>query len=246
MNDSNDKPTFVLVHGGRHGGWAWRDIASRLRDRGHLAITPTLTGLGERSHLLSRNIGLQTHVEDLVRVFEYGDLSDVVLVAHSYGGMPVAGALERVADRVRSVVWLDSHLPREHESIFELIGEERAAQMKQMVEENGEGWFVPTSDASFWGLSDPAHIAWVNSKTTPQPVKTYQDPSGPTDRAWAHPGTAIECSPSKLPVIELERQRARAESDPHFHLRMIDACHEPMVTHPDELTELLIEAIDNL
>jgi len=239
-------PTFVLVHGGRHGGWAWRDIASRLRDLGYPTNIPTFTGLGERSHLLRPDIGLQTHVQDLVRVFDYGDLSDVVLVAHSYGGMPVAGAMQQVFDRVRSVVWLDAHLPREGESIFDLIGEERAAQMKQMVEQDGQGWFVPTSDASWWGLSDPEQIAWVNSKTTPQPLKTYTDPSGPTDRAWSHPGTTIECNPSKLPAVERDRQRARAESDPHFHHRMIDACHEPMLTHPDELTKLLVEAIDYL
>jgi pimeloyl-ACP methyl ester carboxylesterase len=244
--DSQHAPSFVLVHGGRHGGWAWRDIATRLRDLGYLTHIPTLTGLGERSHLLRPDIGLQTHIDDLVGVFEYGDLNDVVLVAHSYGGMPVAGAMQRVFDRVRSVVWLDAHLPREGESIFALIGEERAAQMKEMADQNGQGWFVPTSDASWWGLTDPEQIAWVNSKTTPQPIKTYTDPIGPTDRAWAHPGTTIECNPSKLPAVERARQRARAESDPHFHHRMIDACHEPMLTHPDELTKLLVEAIDNL
>jgi pimeloyl-ACP methyl ester carboxylesterase len=239
-------PNFVLVHGGRHGGWAWRDIAPRLLEQGYGTTIPTLTGLGERSHLLRPDIGLQTHIDDLVGVFEYGDLSDVVLVAHSYGGMPVAGAMERVHDRVRSVVWLDAHLPREGESIFGLIGEERAAEMTSWADQDGEGWFIPTSDASFWGLTDAAQIAFVNSKTTPQPIKTYRDPIGPTDRAWAHPGTMIECSPSKLPAIEMARQRARAESDPHFHHRTIDACHEPMLTHPDELTKLLVEAIDNV
>ena len=244
--DSQRAPSFVLVHGGRHGGWAWRDIATRLRDLGYLTHIPTLTGLGERSHLLRPDIGLQTHIDDLVGVFEYGDLNDIVLVAHSYGGMPVAGAMQRVFDRVRSVVWLDAHLPREGESIFALIGEERAAQMKEMADQDGQGWFVPTSDASWWGLTDPQQIAWVNSKTTPQPIKTYTDPIGPTDRAWAHPGTTIECNPSKLPAVERARQRARAESDPHFHHRIIDACHEPMLTHPDELTKLLVEAIDNL
>jgi len=244
--DRQHNPSFVLVHGGRHGGWAWRDIASRLGELGYLTNIPTLTGLGERSHLLRPDIGLQTHVDDLVGVFEYGDLSDVVLVAHSYGGMPVAGAMEHVFDRVRCVVWLDAHLPREGESIFELIGEERAAEMQEMADQDGQGWFVPTSDASWWGLSDPEQIAWVNSKTTPQPLKTYTDRIGPTDRAWAHPGTTIECNPSKLPAVERARQRARAESDPHYHHRLIDACHEPMLTHPDELTKLLVEAIDNL
>lgn len=239
-------PPFVLVHGGRHGGWAWREVVSRLRLRGYTTYTPTLTGLGERAHLLRPDIGLDTHIDDLVGIFEYESLEDVVLVAHSYGGMPVAGAMQRVADRVRAVVWLDAHCPREGESIFELIGEERAEQMRTWANENGDGWFIPTSDASFWGLTNPDQIAWINSKTTPQPIRTYVDCIGPTDRAWSHPGTMIECRPSKLPTKERERQRARAQMDPHFHHRVIDSPHEPMITHPDDLTKLLVEASENL
>jgi pimeloyl-ACP methyl ester carboxylesterase len=236
---------FVLVHGGRHGGWVWRDVASQLRALGFPTYTPTLTGLGERAHLLRPDIGLDTHVKDLVGVFDYEGLSNAVLVAHSYGGLPVAGAMERVFDRVRRVVWVDAHLPVEGESIFELIGEERAGRMNEMAEKDGHGWFVPTSDARWWGLTDPEQIAWVNSKITPQPIRTYRDKIGATDRAWAHPGTSIECNPSRLPEIEIARQRARAESDPHFHHRVIGACHEPMLTHPDELTKLLLEAVDS-
>ncbi|UKA64367.1 alpha/beta fold hydrolase [Arthrobacter sp. FW306-04-A] len=243
---SKQKSCFVLVHGGRHGGWAWREVASRLSALGYSTYTPTLTGLGERAHLLCADIGLETHINDLVGVFEYEDLSDVVLVAHSYGGMPVAGAMQHVFDRVRSVVWVDAHLPQEGESIFDLIGDERAAEMMRMADRDGEGWFVPTSDASWWGLTDVEQVAWVNSKTTAQPIKTYRDKIGPTDRAWSHPGTMIECNPSRLPALEGARQRARAESDLRFHHRTIDACHEPMLTHPDELTKLLVEAIDNL
>ena len=92
---------FVLVHGGRHGGWCWRPVARRLRAAGHEVFTPALTGLGDRAHLLNREVGLATHVEDLVATFEYEDIRDAVLVARSYGGMPVTGALERIGDRVR-------------------------------------------------------------------------------------------------------------------------------------------------
>lgn len=239
-------PPFVLIHGGRHGGWAWREIALRLRACGHAVYTPTLTGLGERAHLLGPDIGLDTHIDDIVGVFEFEDLADAVLVAHSYGGMPVAGAMERVAERVRTIVWLDAHKPVAGESIFDLIGPARAEKMLAMAAADGEGWFIPTSDASWWGLNHPAQIAWVNSKTTPQPLKTYTDKIGATDRAWEHPGTMIECSPSRLPELDIERQRARAQSDSHFHHRHIDACHEPMITDPDVLTQLLIEAAGNL
>ena len=243
---TSEHPPFVLVHGGRHGGWAWRYVALRLRARGHEVYTPTLTGLGERAHLLSPQIGLDTHIDDLVGVFEFEDLEDAVLVAHSYGGMPVAGAMERVADRVRAVVWLDAHMPRNGESIFGLIGPERAEQMRKMAADAGPGWFIPTSDASWWGLSDPEQIAWVNSKTTPQPIKTYVDAVGTTDRAWSHPGTMIECSESRLPELELERQRSRAQTDAHFHRREIDTGHEPMIADPEVLAQLLVDAAVNL
>lgn len=237
-----DAPPFVLVHGGRHGGWAWRAVAARLRERGHAVYTPTLTGLGERAHLLRPDIGLETHVDDIVGVFEFEDLTEAVLVAHSYGGMPVAGALERIAGSVRTVVWLDAHKPVAGESVFDLIGPERAERMLAMAAQDGEGWFIPTSDASWWGLTDPDQIAWVNAKITPQPLKTYTDRIGCTDRAWSHPGTVIECNPTRLPEVDLGRQRARAASDEHFHHRLIEACHEPMITDPDRLTELLAEA----
>jgi pimeloyl-ACP methyl ester carboxylesterase len=236
-------PTFVLIHGGRHGGWVWQQVARRLRSLGHEVYTPTLTGLGERAHLLSPEIRLSTHVEDVAGVFEYEDLQDTVLVAHSYGGMPVAGAMERIADRVRMVIWLDAHKPQAGESVFDLIGPERAEQMTAMAASGGQGWFIPTSDASWWGLTDPDQIAWVNSKTTPQPLATYTDKSGTTDRAWSHPGAMIECSPSRLPGLDLARQRARANADPRFQRLTIDTCHEPMITDPLLLTELLLEAV---
>jgi pimeloyl-ACP methyl ester carboxylesterase len=245
MTDNASQTPFVLVHGGRHGGWVWREVGARLRSQGFPVYTPTLTGLGERAHLLHPKIGLDTHVTDLVNVFRYEDLTNAVLVAHSYGGMPVAGAMQQIFDRVRRAVWIDAHMPREGESIFDLIGEERARRMLQMAAEGGEGWYVPISDASWWGLTDPELVAWVNAKITPQPIRTYRDRIGPTGRAWAHAGTAIECNPSRLPGVEAARQRSRAESDPRFHHRVIDACHEPMLTHPGELTQLLIEAVDS-
>lgn len=222
------------------GGMSQRGCA------GDDVLTPTLTGLGERAHLLRPDIGLDTHIDDIVGVFDFEDLRDAVVVAHSYGGMPVAGAMERIADRVRCVVWLDAHMPEAGESVFDLIGPERADRMTAMAAADGEGWLVPTSDATWWGLTDLDQIAWVNSKITPQPIKTYTDKIGATDRAWSHPGTAITCNPSRLPKVERARQLARAQLDARFHHRVIDACHEPMITHPAELTRLLAEAIANV
>ncbi|MFJ8026882.1 alpha/beta fold hydrolase [Streptomyces sp. NPDC096311] len=239
-----ERPPFVLLHGGRHGGWCWKRVASALRQEGHVVYTPTLTGLGERAHLLHPGIGLDTHVQDLVSTFEFEDIKDAVLVAHSYGGMVASGAMERIADRVRGIVFLDAHLPRTGESHGDMVGPVRAAGHIAMAQDGGEGWYIPPSDASWYGVTDPSDAAWVNSRTTAQPLKTYQDPVGNTDRAWSHPGMFIECVPSTLEPHALDRVRKRHADDDRFQYRVLDATHDAMVTAPKEVTALLLEAVD--
>lgn len=236
-------PTFVLVHGGRHGGWCWQRVATRLRRTGHHVYAPTLTGLADRSHLLRPDIGLATHIRDIVGLFEFEDIYDAVLVAHSYGGMVVSGAMEEIADRVRSLVYLDAHTPQTGQSAMDMAGAETAKRLIDLAEAEGEGWFIPVSDASYWGVTDPDDIAWMNRRITPQPLKTYQDPVGPTDRAWAHPGMFIECrGPQQAAYIPLDRARERSANDETFLYRVLAAPHDALITHPDEVTELLLEA----
>jgi pimeloyl-ACP methyl ester carboxylesterase len=113
------RKTFVLVHGAWHGGWCWRRVVDRLDRHGHKVFTPTLTGLGERSHLLSTAINLDTHITDIVNVFKWEDIRDVCLCVHSYGGWPGSGALEQIGDRVSSIVWLDAFKPANGERAFD-------------------------------------------------------------------------------------------------------------------------------
>ncbi|GAA4390010.1 alpha/beta fold hydrolase [Tsukamurella soli] len=234
-------PPLVLLHGGRHGGWCWRRVALRLRAAGHEVYTPTLTGLGDRAHLLSRDIGLDTHVQDLVATFEFEDIEDAVLVAHSYGGVVATGAMEQLAPRVRRLVYLDAQIPRTGESVFGMVGPERTAVMEAMVEKDGDGWFVPPSDARMYGVTDPDDIEWANRRITAQPVKTYRDAAGPTEQAWRHPGMFIECTPSRIEENILTRARERSATDPTFGYRILGAPHNAMVTHPDVLAALLLD-----
>src|SRR5262245_41158154 len=104
MAQTAQRKTFVLVH----GGWCWRRVSDLLEKQGHKVFTPTLTGVGERSHLMSKDINLDTHITDIVNVFKWEDLKDVCLVVHSYGGYRGSGALEQIGDRVSSIVWLDA------------------------------------------------------------------------------------------------------------------------------------------
>jgi pimeloyl-ACP methyl ester carboxylesterase len=234
---------FVLLHGGRHGGWCWKRVAPRLRGEDHEVFTPTLTGLGDRSHLLHPGVGLSTHVEDLVALFEYEDIRDAVLVAHSYGGVVANGAMEEIADRVRYLVYVDAQLPRSGESMLDLVGPEGAEKMRALVDEQGEGWYLPPTDASYWGITDAADRRWTNKRITAQPFKTYTDPVGPTDRAWAHPGLFIECAmPLQAFPIPLDRARERSRVDGRFDYQVLNAEHDAPITAPDELARMLLAA----
>ena len=104
---------FVLVHGAWCGGWVWRDVADILRAAGHDVFTPTLSGMGDRAHLLTGEINLQTHIQDIVSTIEYERLSDVSLVAHSYGGMVATGAADRITDKIDALIYLDAALPED-------------------------------------------------------------------------------------------------------------------------------------
>src|SRR5690349_3432057 len=114
--------TFVLVHGAWHGGWCWRRVADRLRRDGHAVFTPTLTGLGERSHLLQPGVDLATHVADVVNLMQWEQLSDVVLCGHSYGGFVISGVAEQMSTAIRAIVFLDAFLPQNGDTILKLTG----------------------------------------------------------------------------------------------------------------------------
>jgi pimeloyl-ACP methyl ester carboxylesterase len=142
--------TFVLVHGAWHGGWYYKQVARLLRQAGHEVYTPTLTGLGERAHLMNRTIDLDTHVQDIVGVIRCEELSDVVLCGHSYGGMVIAGVAEQVAAKIRSLVYLDAFVPENGKSLFDYLPAEQSGQMRTDAAQNGEGYKVtPIPAAAF-------------------------------------------------------------------------------------------------
>jgi len=120
--DSAEKYTFVVVHGATAGGWEWKRTAKFLTDDGHTVYRVTLTGLGERMHLNSPEIDLQTHINDVVNTILFEDLHDVVLTGHSYGGMVITGVMDRIPDRIRHVVFLDAAVPDDGMSIWDLFG----------------------------------------------------------------------------------------------------------------------------
>src|SRR3954452_8117217 len=135
--------TYVLVHGAWGGGWQWAPVAERLRAQGHRVFTPTQTGMGERKHLLSRDITIDTFVEDIVNVLEAEDLRDVVLVGHSFGGIPITGAADRVPERIRHLVYLDAAIMESGQSFFDTFAPQVVAARRRAAQEHGGGVAVP-------------------------------------------------------------------------------------------------------
>src|SRR5262249_39494677 len=158
--------TFVLVHGAWHGGWCWRRVADLLQKGGHKVFTPTLTGVGERSHLMSKDIVLDTHIIDIVNVIKWEDLNNICLVVHSYGGWPGSGAIEQVLDRISSIVWLDAFKPENGQRGFDFASDFSRKALLTAVEKGEPGRPAPKAEAFHVNEKDRA---WVDSKLTAQP-----------------------------------------------------------------------------
>jgi pimeloyl-ACP methyl ester carboxylesterase len=157
---------FVLVHGAWHGGWCWRRVADLLQEKGHKVFTPTLTGLGERSHLLSTNVNLDTHIADIVNLIKWEDLRDISLVAHSYGGWPGSGAIEQTFDRISSIVWVDAYKPEDGQRAVDFAPEFSRRTLLETVARGEPGRPAPNAEVF---LVNERDRAWIDSKTTPQP-----------------------------------------------------------------------------
>ena len=227
--------TFVLVHGAWHGGWCWDPVRERLEDAGHFVTTPTLTGLGERCHLASRAIDLETHISDLLNHIAYEALNEVVLVAHSYAGFVAFGLADRNAAAIGRLVLLDAFIPRDGETMADHVGsrgdEYRAAAAKD------PDWLAPAPPISVLGVNGEA-AAWAEPRLTPQPVQTY------LQAATVGPGMEfvasklyISCTDPGLATLDESKRRIVEAGWPIAEL----ACgHDAMIAAPDELTALLL------
>lgn len=233
--------TFVLVHGAWHGGWCWSRVAARLRERGHAVYTPTLTGLGERRHLISPQINLDTHVEDVVNLLQFEELERVVLVGHSYAGIVISGVADRVPQRLRQLVYLDALLLEPGKSLFSDFPPAVVEQRLKAIRETGGGVGAAAAlPPAAFGVKDPADAAWVARHLTPQPVGTYLQPlllKAPLGNGL--PKTYVECTGD--PIATLEPTKARVRADAGWQLRTLATGHDAMVTAPAALSELLTD-----
>ena len=164
--------TFVLVHGAWHGGWCWRRVSDLLEKKGHKVFAPTMTGLGERSHLIGGKIDLATHVTDIVNVIKWENLNDIVLVGHSYGGVIISGVAEQMRDAIGSIVFLDAFVPANGDTLAAKASQPVREAIAGLVEK-GETAMKPVPAAVF--RVNEKDRAWVDAMCTPHPVATLTD-----------------------------------------------------------------------
>ena len=233
--------TYVLEHGGAHGGWCYQRVARLLRAAGHEVYTPTLTGLGERSHVLTPAIDLDLHITDVVNVLHYEDLRDVILVGHSYGGMVVTGAADRVPDRVGRLVYLDAAHPTNGQSLVDVTGGAMtAARALGEVVDGVELVILPgTVPPQFYGVTDPVDVAWMSERLTAHPWKCFEQELRLTneDALGAIRQYHVVCTRNVVAADRASTERARAMGN----LWVIDSGHDLMITAPQEVADALLE-----
>lgn len=232
-------PTFVLLHGAFHGAWCWRDVAARLRASGHAVTTPTQTGLGERRHLLSGTITLETFVEDLVQHLENEDMTDAVLVGHSFAGSAITGAADRVPGRIRHLVYLDAALLENGETPFSRGLPENAVARERDARALG-GFAIPPPPPEAFGIPPGPAADWVASRLCPHPLRTFQTPLMLRNKPGNGLAATYICCTDPI-YANLASSRERARQRPGMTWRELATGHDAMVTAPDATADLLME-----
>jgi len=233
---------LVLIHGAWHGAWCWRRVLPGLRDAGHSAHAVTLTGVGERAHLLRPDLRLRDHIADVLGLIEAEELDDdLVLVGHSYGGLVMTGVADALLARglrPRHLVYVDAVTPHPGESWSSQHAPDTVRARLEAAAQRPDG-AMPPPDAAVFGL-DGADRDWVNRRQTPQPAGVYQDRLDfDAARIAALPRTFIDCTAPALPTIAVMRERVRRE--PGWQVVELATGHDPMISAPEALVALLLD-----
>jgi pimeloyl-ACP methyl ester carboxylesterase len=232
--------TFVLVHGAWRGSWIWKRVRKELQARGHEVFTPTLTGVGERSHLSAKTVGLETQILDVVNLIQWEDLRDIVLCGHSYAGCVVTGVADRMPERIRALVYLDAFVLGYGECLADHLSAEARQRMYDGARATGDGWRAPPIPAAVFNVN-AADREWVDRQCTPHPLACFElrlKLTGGIDRV------------ERITYI-LATGYAEGSPFPRFYAlaqtrgwktKTIDAGHDVMLDRPQELAAMLLEA----
>ena len=229
---------YVLVHGAYGGGWIWRDVAEGLCRQGHRVWTPTQSGLGERSHLMSRQVTVETHIQDVANVIETDEISNIILVGHSYGGMAVTGVADRLTDRIRHVVYLDALIPENGETAFDVLPPGLEESRRKVAREQGGGVALPVPGPEAFPIPDSPGKQWFMRRLRPQPNATNESPGRHAKPAGAGlPVTYVAYTSPALASIEPSRQRARGKEG--WRYVELPVPHDVEIPAPEKVVELL-------
>jgi pimeloyl-ACP methyl ester carboxylesterase len=235
----NHKTIYILVHGAWHGSWCWKRVRAELQSAGHDVFTPTLTGLGERSHLNSATVDLSTHIADIVNLIQWEELSDVVLCGHSYAGCVISGVADQIPDRIRALVFLDAFLPKNGESLMHIVPSEVAQALREQARTTGEGWKLNPIPAQFFGVRDPHDVAWIDAQCTPQAIAAFEERIKLTGNLEHIQDIAYVFPTERHPNLLVSHERSKAKG---WKIRTIGSSgHEIMIDHPQELANFLLE-----
>jgi pimeloyl-ACP methyl ester carboxylesterase len=226
---------FVVAHGAWSAAWAWKKMRPLMRAAAHELWTPTYSGLGERAHLASPAIDLDTHIRDVAGVLEMEDLRDVVLIGHSYGGMVATGVADRARERIAQLIYLDAFVPEDGQSLFDLQSAETRERMRALARDAG-GWRVPPNPMP---ADTPASdVAWAAGRRLPQPIKTFEQPLRLAGKGPPPPRSYIYCR--RIGPADVFGQFAEpARRERGWRYFELDASHNPHITAPQALMALL-------
>ncbi len=234
------RQVFVLIHGAFHGGWCWRLVADHLIAAGTRVYAPTMTGLGERAHLLSHSVGLGTFVEDALGVLRAEEIEQAVLVGHSFGGMVISAVADAAPERVAQLVYLDAIVPVNGRSALDLLPPDIAAARRAAAQDSSGGLSIPVPPAAAFDVPPgPAHD-WVARRITPHPLAAYADPVALANPVGnGRPRTYIRCTAPVYRAVQPSYDRISAEAG--WSLLDLPTGHDAMVTAPDLLATMLLD-----
>ena len=235
----NNKPHFLLIHGAWHGGWVWNEISDILRYQRYSVSTPTLTGLGEKKHLLSSKITIETFIEDVVNHIIFENLNNIILVGHSFAGSVISGVADRLKDRIQKLIYFDAMILTDGQKPFDITPKETVEQRIELAKKFGNNISIPAPSADAFGVFDIKKSLLLEEKLTPHPLSAFQSKLVLKNEVGnGIPLSYIFCTKPVYKSLESSREVVRKMKWPIFEL---NAGHDAMLTHPKETLNLLIK-----
>jgi len=235
----NNRPHFILVHGAWHGGWVWKEVKESLQKQGYNVTCPTQTGLGEKKHLLSLKITIDTFIDDIVNHILIEDLSNIILVGHSFAGSTISGVADRLKDRINRLIYLDAVILSNGQSPFDIAPDSIVKERIALAQNSENQMSIPPPSPEDFGVFDQRKVITLAKNLTPHPISTFQSKLNITNEIGnGLPLSYIFCTNPIYKSLESSREIVRQKKWPMFEL---NASHDAMYTHPKETLNLLMK-----